>query len=59
MIYHEIRRVIFTGYTTTILSWVTTDAEWDRLKPTMEAVFRRYQAPEGDLITPPSQAPAP
>ncbi len=60
VIYHELRRVIFTGRTTTILTWVTTDTAWARLKPTLAAVFDHYRVPKGDLLpAPPSPSPTP
>jgi hypothetical protein len=53
VVYHELRRVIFTGKTTTILSWVTADRQWTSLRPTMRAVLTLYRVPVGDLTQPP------
>ena len=53
VIYHEVRRVIYTGKTTTILTWVTTNPTWLTLKPTMMSIFAHYHAPEGDLLSTP------
>jgi len=49
-VYRELRRVIWTGKTTTILTWITPGSDWTDLRPTMRAVLRRYQVPEGDLL---------
>ncbi|NAS23447.1 protein kinase [Herbidospora sp. NEAU-GS84] len=40
--YHQYRRVISTETTTTVLTWTTTAAEWDRMRPTLLRVFRAY-----------------
>ena len=52
-VYRELRRVIWTGKTTTILTWVTPEAKWAELRPTMRAVLRLYRVPEGDLLPAP------
>ena len=43
--YHEIQRMIVTGDKISVVDWTTTKAEWERLKPTMDAVFKLYRAP--------------
>ncbi|MEU8266096.1 serine/threonine-protein kinase [Sphaerisporangium sp. NPDC049002] len=48
--YHEIQRMIVTGDRLSVIDWVTTTAEWERLGPTMEAVFKYYRPP--GLTTP-------
>ncbi|GAB1819934.1 serine/threonine-protein kinase [Herbidospora sp. RD11066] len=40
--YHQYRRVISTETTTTVLTWTTTAAEWERMRPTLLRVFRAY-----------------
>jgi len=54
-VYHEVRRVIWTGKTTTILTWITPQSNWAELRPTMRAAFRLYRVPEGDLLPAPTR----
>ena len=44
-VYRELRRVIRTGRTTTTITWVTPEADWEELRPTLRAVLGRYRAP--------------
>ncbi|GII81455.1 hypothetical protein Sru01_64370 [Sphaerisporangium rufum] len=46
--YHAVQRLVVSGGRTTVLDWVTTAAEWERMKPTMRAVFDRYDPPAVD-----------
>ncbi len=48
--YHEIQRMIVTGDRISVIDWVTTTAEWERLGPTKDAVFKYYRPP--GLTTP-------
>jgi hypothetical protein len=43
--YHELQRVIVTGDRVSVIDWVTTRTEWDRLAPTLEAIVKYYHAP--------------
>ncbi|WP_214106952.1 serine/threonine-protein kinase [Acrocarpospora catenulata] len=44
--YHQYRRVISTGTTTSVLTWTTMADDWDRLRPTLIRVFRMYEPPK-------------
>ncbi|MEV7965990.1 serine/threonine-protein kinase [Sphaerisporangium sp. NPDC088356] len=48
--YHELQRMIVTGDRISVIDWVTTTAEWERLSPTMDAVLKYYHPP--GLTTP-------
>lgn len=41
--YHQYRRVISTDTTTSVLTWTTTAAEWDALRPTLVRVLSLFQ----------------
>ncbi|GAA0404829.1 hypothetical protein GCM10009530_66210 [Microbispora corallina] len=43
--YHQYRRVISTPTTTSVLTWTTTAADWDRLRPTLVKAFQMFQPP--------------
>ncbi|MBP2704581.1 serine/threonine protein kinase [Microbispora sp. RL4-1S] len=43
--YHQYRRVIATGTTTSVLTWTTDAAEWDRLRPTLVRAFALFTPP--------------
>ncbi|MCT9935155.1 serine/threonine protein kinase [Planotetraspora sp. A-T 1434] len=43
--YHQFRRVISTGTTTSVLTWTTMADDWDRLRPTLIKVFALFQPP--------------
>ncbi|GAA1017856.1 hypothetical protein Aple_027600 [Acrocarpospora pleiomorpha] len=44
--YHQYRRVISTGTTTSVLTWTTMADDWERLRPTLVRVFRLYEPPK-------------
>ncbi|GII66013.1 hypothetical protein Skr01_60980 [Sphaerisporangium krabiense] len=46
--YREVQRMIVTGDRISVLDWSATDAEWNRLRPTMDAVFKYYRPPGTD-----------
>ncbi|MEU6409613.1 serine/threonine-protein kinase [Microbispora sp. NPDC046933] len=43
--YHQYRRVISTGTTTSVLTWTTPAADWDALRPTLVKVLSLFQPP--------------
>ncbi|MFC4590798.1 serine/threonine-protein kinase [Sphaerisporangium corydalis] len=43
--YHELQRMIVTGNRISVIDWVTTKTEWDRLKPTLDSILRLYHPP--------------
>jgi eukaryotic-like serine/threonine-protein kinase len=43
--YHQYRRVISTGTTTSVLTWTTTAAEWARFRPTLQKAFSLFKPP--------------
>ncbi|MEZ0074609.1 serine/threonine-protein kinase [Planotetraspora sp. GP83] len=43
--YHQFRRVISAGTTTSVLTWTTMADDWDRLRPTLIKVFTLFQPP--------------
>ncbi|GAA3789368.1 hypothetical protein GCM10022226_05060 [Sphaerisporangium flaviroseum] len=43
--YHELQRMVVSGDRISVIGWVTTRAEWDRLKPTMDAIVKYYRPP--------------
>ncbi|GII71614.1 hypothetical protein Sme01_40900 [Sphaerisporangium melleum] len=43
--YHELRRVIVTGGRASVIDWVTTGPEWERLRPTLTAILKYYHPP--------------
>lgn len=43
--YHQFRRVISTGTTTSVLTWTTVADDWDRLRPTLIKVFKLFGPP--------------
>ncbi|WP_405087690.1 serine/threonine-protein kinase [Microbispora sp. NBC_01389] len=43
--YHQYRRVISTGTTTSVLTWTTRASDWDALRPTLAKVFSLFQPP--------------
>lgn len=52
--YHQYRRVISTGTTTSVLTWTTPAADWDALRPTLVRVLALFQPPS--LVPTPSAA---
>ncbi|MBE3010534.1 serine/threonine protein kinase [Microbispora sp. NEAU-D428] len=52
--YHQYRRVISTGTTTSVLTWTTPTADWDALRPTLVRVLALFQPPS--LVPTPSAA---
>lgn len=44
--HHQLRRVISTGTTTSVLTWTTTTGDWERLLPTLTKVLAHFQPPE-------------
>ncbi|TQS20488.1 serine/threonine-protein kinase [Microbispora sp. KK1-11] len=52
--YHQYRRVISTGTTTSVLTWTTPAAGWDALRPTLVRVLSLFQPPP--LVPTPSAA---
>ncbi|XVQ85755.1 protein kinase domain-containing protein [Microbispora siamensis] len=43
--YHQYRRVISTGTTTSVLTWTTPAADWGTLRPTLVRVLSLFQPP--------------
>ncbi|MGI5153678.1 serine/threonine-protein kinase [Microbispora sp. CA-102843] len=43
--YHQYRRVISTGTTTSVLTWTAPAADWDTLRPTLVKVLSLFQPP--------------
>ncbi|WP_182873182.1 serine/threonine-protein kinase [Microbispora sp. H10670] len=43
--YHQYRRVISTGTTTSVLTWTTRATDWDALRPTLVKVLSLFQPP--------------
>jgi hypothetical protein len=43
--YHEVQRMIVTGDRISVLDWSATTSEWERLRPTMDSVFKYYRPP--------------
>ncbi|GAA4200456.1 serine/threonine-protein kinase [Microbispora amethystogenes] len=43
--YHQYRRVISTGTTTSVLTWTARASDWDALRPTLVKVFSLFQPP--------------
>lgn len=43
--YHQYRRVISTGTTTSVLTWTALAADWDALRPTLTRVLSLFQPP--------------
>jgi hypothetical protein len=41
--YHQYRRVISTGTTTSVLTWTTVAADWNLLRPTLLKVFKLFE----------------
>ncbi|MEU8277010.1 serine/threonine-protein kinase [Microbispora bryophytorum] len=52
--YHQYRRVISTGTTTSVLTWTAPAADWDALRPTLVRVLSLFQPPP--LVATPSPA---
>lgn len=49
--YHQYRRVISTATATSVLTWTTSAADWDTLRPTLARVLALFQPPCGDPVT--------
>ncbi|GII52311.1 hypothetical protein Pth03_07000 [Planotetraspora thailandica] len=43
--YHQFRRVISTDTTTSVLTWTTTAADWERLRATQRKAFSLFKPP--------------
>ncbi|MEV6979790.1 serine/threonine-protein kinase [Sphaerisporangium sp. NPDC051017] len=43
--YRELQRMIVTGDRISVIDWSATAAQWERLRPTMESVFKYYRPP--------------
>lgn len=45
--YRQLRRVLSTGTTTSVLTWTTRADDWERLRPTLTRAFTLFQPPAG------------
>lgn len=45
--YRQVRRVLSTGTTTSVLTWTTRSGDWERLRPTLARAFALFQPPAG------------
>ncbi|WP_433498728.1 serine/threonine-protein kinase [Sphaerimonospora sp. CA-214678] len=45
--YRQVRRVLSTGTTTSVLTWTTRAADWERLRPTLTRAFALFRPPAG------------
>jgi eukaryotic-like serine/threonine-protein kinase len=43
--YHELQRMIVTGNRISVIDWVTTTTQWNRFKPTLDAISKYYRPP--------------
>ncbi|RCG30014.1 serine/threonine protein kinase [Sphaerisporangium album] len=43
--YRELQRMIVTGDRISVIDWSVTASQWERLRPTMESVFKYYRPP--------------
>jgi hypothetical protein len=43
--YHQYRRIISSGATTSMVTWTTTADQWDRLRPTLVKSFSLFTPP--------------
>jgi serine/threonine protein kinase len=43
--YHQYRRIISSGATTSVVTWTTTADQWDRLRPTLVKSFSLFTPP--------------